>query len=152
MEYEYCYIVKDLKEYLKYIEKKYDFVEKQVEKRIIYRNKDKIARITFKNNKKYLDFKENKISNSDLIVRKESKAIVFNNLKNCENILSFLGYKKDNSLKRIRSIYQKEKVKFEIDQYIEPEKKYVVSFEGDVNECDKIAKELKNINLKYQIK
>ena len=152
MEYEYCYKVKDLTEYLKYIEKKYNFIEKQEEKRTIYRNKNNIARITIKNNKKYLDFKENKISNDDLIVRKESKTIVFNNLKNCEDILSFLNYKKDNTLRRIRSIYQDDKVKFEIDEYLEPEKAYIISFEGDINQCNKIAKELRELNKKYQIR
>ena len=152
MEYEYCYKVSNLDEYLKYIESKYEFIEKQEEKRVIYRNKDKIARITYKNKKKYLDFKENKISKTNLTIRKESKTIQFNNLKNCEDILSFLNYKKDNSMKRIRSIYKGTNVKFEIDEYIEPEKAYVVSFEGDLEKCKKIDKELIKLNKKYQIK
>ena len=40
MEYEYCYKVTNLKEYLKFIEAKYEFKEKYQEKRVIYRNKE----------------------------------------------------------------------------------------------------------------
>ncbi len=152
MEYEYCYKVKDLKEYLDYIQSKYKFVERYKEKRVIYRNKNNtIARITHKNNDIYLDFKENKISNEDLIVRKETKAIKIDSIKNCENILSFLNYKKDNMMERYRIIYEGEKIKFEIDEYIKPEKSYVVSFEGDKKICDKVNKEFKGLNDKYKI-
>jgi len=152
MEYEYCYKVKNLKEYLKYIKDKYTFIEEYEEQRVIYRNNDTIARITYKNDDMYLDFKENKISNDDLTIRKESKTIKFDNLDNCEDILSFLNYKKDNSMKRKRTIYKGDNVKFEIDEYIEPEKAYVVSFEGDKKICDKINEDFKDLNKKYQIK
>ena len=153
MEYEYCYKVTNLKEYLKYIEKKFEFVEKYKEKRVIYRNTNNtIARITYKNEDMYLDFKENKISNDDLIIRKESKKIKFDNLKNCEDILKFLEYKKDNSMTRYRSIYRGTKIKFEIDEYIVPEKAFVISFEGDKKACDKVAIELEELNKKYKVK
>lgn len=152
MEYEYCYKVRDLKEYLKLIESKYELKEKYQEKRVIYRNKDTIARITYKNNNKYLDFKENKISKDDLIIRRESKAIQFDSLDNCEDILSFLNYKKDNSMLRTRSIYVGDRIKFEIDEYIEPEKAFVVSFEGDKKICDEQNKQFTELNQKYQIK
>lgn len=151
MECEYCYKVKNLDKYIEYIEKNYKFIAKYEEKRVIYRNGNNIARITFKNKNKYLDFKENKINKEPLTIRKESKTIKFNNLKNCEDILCFLNYVKDNSMKRIRSIYQNDQIKFEIDEYIEPEKAYIISFEGDLNECEKVDKELKILNEKYQI-
>ena len=98
-----------------------------------------------------LDFKENKMSNEDLIIRKESKSIKFDNLENCEDILDFLGYKKDNSMIRYRSIYTGDKIKFEIDEYLEPEKAFVVSFEGDKAICDKVNEELQDLNTKYKI-
>ena len=152
MEYEYCYKVKDLKEYLEYIEKNYKFEEKYKEQRVIYRHENNtIARITYKKDIMTLDFKENKMSSDDLIVRKESKTIKFDNLENCEDILSFLGYKKDNSMLRYRSIYSGKNIKFEIDEYIEPESAYVVSFEGEKKTCDKVNEEFKVLNEKYKI-
>ena len=96
MEYEYCYKVSNLEEYLEYIEKNYKFKEKYKEKRVIYRNKKTIARVTYKNKDMYLDFKESKISDTDLNIRKETKKIKFDNIENCEDILAFLNYKKDN--------------------------------------------------------
>lgn len=152
MEYEYSYKVEDLKEYLEYIESNYKFEDKYKEKRVIYRNGDTIARITYKKDIMTLDFKENKISNDDLIIRKESKSIKFDNLDNCEDILSFLGYKKDNSMLRYRSIYKGKNIKFEIDEYIEPEKAYVVSFEGDKDICDKVNEYFKPLNEKYKMR
>ena len=152
MEYEYCYKVSDLKEYLEYIEKNYKFEEKYKEQRVIYRHENNtIARITYKKDIMTLDFKENKMSNDDLIVRKESKTIKFDNLENCEDILSFLGYKKDNSMLRFRSIYTGDDIKFEIDEYIEPEGAYVVSFEGEKKTCDKVNEEFQVLNEKYKI-
>ena len=70
MEYEYSYKVDDLKEFLDYINSNYEFIKKYKEKRVIYRNNDTIARITFIDDDMYLDFKENKISDDPLIVRK----------------------------------------------------------------------------------
>ena len=152
MEYEYCYKVKDLKEYLEYIEKNYKFEEKYKEQRVIYRHENNtIARITYKKDIMTLDFKENKMSSDDLIVRKESKTIKFDNLENCEDILSFLGYKKDNSMLRYRSIYTGKNIKFEIDEYIEPESAYVVSFEGGKKTCDKVNEDFQVLNEKYKI-
>ena len=87
MEYEYSYKVNDLKEYLNYLNLNYEFVEKYKEKRVIYRCNDLIARVTHKKNILTLSFKENKITNDDLNIRRESKEIIFENIDNCENIL-----------------------------------------------------------------
>ena len=123
MEYEYCYKVDDLKEYINYLNENYKYVDSYEERRTIYRNSNNTnARITLKKGLYTLDFKENKINNDDLIIRKESKSITFDNLNNCEDILSFLDYKKDNSMYRIRTIYEGDNVKFEIDEYLEPKK------------------------------
>ena len=151
MEYEYCYKVSNLEEYLEYIEKNYKFKEKYKEKRVIYRNKKTIARVTYKNKDMYLDFKESKISDTDLNIRKETKKIKFDNIENCEDILAFLNYKKDNSMVRNRSIYEGKNITFEIDEYLEPEKAYVVSFEGDKKTCDKVNKHFTELNKKYKI-
>ncbi len=145
MEYEYSYKVNDLKEFLEYIEKNFKFVKKYKEKRVIYRNVDTIARVTYIDDDMYLDFKENKISDDPLIVRKESKQVKIDSLENCEDILNFLNYKKDNTLLRYRSVYEKDNIKFEIDEYVEPEKAYVVSFEGDKEICDSVNEDIKLI-------
>ena len=92
MEYEYCYKVDDLKEYINYLNENYKYIDSYEERRTIYRNSNNTnARITLKKGIYTLDFKENKISNDDLIVRKESKSITFDNLNNCEDILSFFA-------------------------------------------------------------
>lgn len=147
MEYEYCYKVDDLKEYINYLNENYKYIDSYEERRTIYRNSNNTnARITLKKGIYTLDFKENKISNEDLIVRKESKSITFDNLDNCEDILSFLDYKKDNTMYRKRTIYNGDNIEFEIDEYIEPEKAYVVSFEGEKLTCDKVNNDLKELN------
>ncbi len=151
MEYEYSYKVNDLKEYLNYLDSNYKFVEKYKEKRVIYRCNDLIARVTHKKNILTLSFKENKITNDDLNIRRESKEMIFENIDNCENILSFLGFKKDNTLVRYRSIYKGKNITFEIDEYVKPEVCYVVSFEGEKKTCDKVNLLLKDLNKKYKI-
>ena len=47
---------------------------------------------------------------------------------------------------RKRTIYEGNNIKFEIDEYIEPEKAYVVSFEGNKDICDKVNNDLKALN------
>ena len=151
MEYEYSYKVSDLKEYIEYLNNNFICESKAKEIRTIYRKEKIIARITIRDNKMYLDFKENIISNKDLVTRKESKEIEFHNLENCEDILLFLGFIKDNTLVRTRTIYKGKKIKFEVDEYEKPEKAFVISFEGDKSTCDNQYKELDNLNKKYKI-
>ena len=147
-EYEYSKKVKSLKKYINYCEEN-DFVLKERTKQIrtIYRKNDStMARITIneKNGilKRELDFKEDKLSNEELIIRRESLALEFNDEKAIESILDFLGYKQDNTLERTRYVYEKEDAKFEFDEYVKPEKCNVVSLEGDKEKVDKIWKEI----------
>lgn len=150
MEYEYSYRVTDLTEYLEYVNQNYEFKEMYKEKRVIYRGKGTIARITYKEDDMYLDFKEDKLRDDGLITRKESKQLKIEDVDAAEDILSFLGYKKDNTISRYRSIYTGDGIKFEIDEYIEP-KGLVFSFEGEKNICDKVDLELKDLHDKYKI-
>ena len=146
MEYEYSYTVDSLDKVLEYLNKNYKFIERYKEQRVIYRNSNHtMARITYKNKDMYLDFKEDKLSDKELIERKESKSIKVDDLESVEDILSFLEYKKDNSMTRYRSIYEGDNIKFEIDEYIEPKKAFVVSFEGNKNTCDKVNKIIKEV-------
>lgn len=155
MEYEYSFNVTSIDEYIKFCkQKKFKLINKIKQTRIIYRNKNKtIARITIEEGKdivKKLDFKEDKLSNKDLVVRKESASLSFQNEEEVESILDFLEYKKDNTLIRTRTIYEKENVKFEIDEYEYPNSNYVVAIEGDKKETDLIYKELSEINKLYK--
>ena len=146
MEYEYSYTVDDLSKVLDYLDKNYKFIEKYKEQRVIYRNSNHtMARITYKNNEMFLDFKEDKLSDKELIERKESKSIKIDDLESAENILSFLDYKKDNSMIRYRSIYEGNNIKFEIDEYLEPKKAYVISFEGNKDICDEVNEIIKEL-------
>ena len=151
-EYEYSKCVDDLKKYTDYCEKNdYILKEKISQVRTIYRKSDStIARITINDNNgvvtKELDFKEDKLSSQELIIRRESLPLNFDDDSIIFSILEFLNYKKDNTIKRTRYIYENDKVKFEFDEYIEPDKRKVISIEGDKELVDKIWLEISNIN------
>ena len=145
IEYEYSNEVNNLSKYINYCNSNgYILDKKEVQTRTIYRNENKtIARITINDNgEKVLDFKEDKLSSSELTVRKESLPIRFEDDEAVYSILEFLNYKKDNTMKRIRYTYRKEKIIFELDEYEEPDKRYIVSLEGDKEIVDKIWKEI----------
>ncbi len=154
-EYEYSFNVKSIDEYINFCKKnKFKLISKFKQTRIIYRNPNKtMARITIEEGKKIekiLDFKEDKLTNNDLNVRKESKALKFEDNDAVESILEFLNYSKDNTLIRNRIVYIKENVKFEIDEYECPSKNYVVAIEGEKEQVDLIYNELSEINKIYK--
>ena len=135
-EYEYSKEVKDLNKYIKYCEDNGFILESKFkQQRTIYRKDNKtMARITINESNgnivKELDFKEDKLSSDELIVRKESLSIEFSDDKAVDSILEFLGYKKDNTLIRTRYTYKKGNAKFEFDEYEKPEKKNIIALEG----------------------
>lgn len=147
-EYEYSKNVRGLKKYINYCEKNgFQLKETTIQNRTIYRKNDgTMARITINliNGiaRKELDFKEDKLSKEELIIRKESLPISFDNEEAVNSILDFLGYKKDNTLIRTRYVYIKGKAKFELDAYSEPKKAFVVALEGEKDLVDKIWKEI----------
>lgn len=147
-EYEYSKKVDNLDKYIDYCEiNGFVLKEKIKQIRTIYRKNDStIARITINENngviKRELDFKEDKLSDEELIVRKESLSLEFDDEKSVLSILDFLNYKQDNTLERIRYIYEKDDIKFEFDEYIKPERCNVVSLEGEKNKTDRIWLEL----------
>lgn len=148
-EYEYSFKVSSLNPYIDYCKKNnFEFVEETNQSRTIYRNSNKtIARITIKNGiLKYLDFKDDIISDDVLIERRESKDIKFDDLEAVESILDFLNYKKDNTLIRTRLVYKKGNVKFELDNYELPESSFVVAIEGNKEEVDNVYEEVKCLN------
>ena len=143
MEYEYSFNVTKIDEYINFCcQYKFKFISKTKQTRIIYRKDDQtMARITIDEGDKYtktLDFKEDKLASQDLNIRRESAVLPFDNDAEVISILNFLGYKKDNTLIRERIIYEKEHVRFEIDQYLAPNNNCVVALEGNKKEVDKI--------------
>ena len=143
-EYEYSFKVNDITKYIDYCKNNnYKLVEEVKQTRTLYRNSNKtMARITINNDKMFLDFKEDNLTDDILKIRKETKPLEFNDIEVVNSILKFLEYEKDITLIRTRIIYEKGNVKFEIDQYESPEIYNVVAIEGEKEDVDKVYKEL----------
>ena len=71
--------------------------------------------------------------------------LVFEDDEAVFSILEFLGYVKNTTLIRQRSVFEKGAVKFEFDVYEQPRKTCVVAVEGDRKEVDAVYEELKNL-------
>ncbi len=150
IEYEYSFEVMNLQPFIDYCENNnYKLIEESCQTRVIYRNENKtIARLTLNelngNVVKKLDFKDDKLSENDLIERRESLALVYKDESAVQSILEFLNYKKDNTIKRFRKTYEKQGVKFELDHYFQPKDMFVVAIEGEKYEVDKVYNLIKD--------
>lgn len=149
-EYEYSFEVKDVKPFIKFCEiYGYTLLEDCSQTRILYRNKNKtLARITINNKngiiKKSLDFKDDVMGDDkSALERKESLALEFSDEVAVDSILEFLDYYKDITLERNRKTFEKGNVKFEIDNYISPSKKFVVAIEGEKSAVDQVYEIIK---------
>ena len=124
-------------------------INKTTQKRVLYRNDNKIlARVTtlqeYKSKNIFLDFKDENESGDTLKISRESGKIDVTGKMNFVNaVLSMLEFDFYKELDRVRYVYTKDKVIFEIDEYLKPEMK-VVGIEGNKEEVDKIYKVLKN--------
>lgn len=158
MEQEYTIIIKEVKPFINYLESNnYILIEESNQKRIIYKKEDNtMLRITIKemNNKiiKELDFKEDKLNNDNYIERKESKKLVFEDDEVIKSFIDFLNYKKDIELTRKRTVYEKEKVIVEIDEYVNPYKNIVFSIEGDALKAKILYNDINNKLIEYIVK
>ena len=160
-EYEYSYKVTSIKEFIKYCESNnFIKISETTQKRTLYKNDTYImARITIEEDNlkhtitKYLDFKENNETNQELKIRKETDILNLNNENKefVKTLIEFLNLKVDKELLRTRYTYQKENVKFEIDDYTNPKMK-VLAIEGNSEEVNKINQELMPIITKLKIK
>lgn len=158
-EYEYTFKVASLEPFFEYCQNnEFVFKGKFQQTRIIYRNENKtMARITInedaKGITKELDFKEDNWV-ADAIVKelRESLPLEYESDKSVFSILEFLKYKKDNTLIRNRYVYENEDVKFELDEYKQPEQSLVVAIEGTKEIVDKIYNEVKNLSPKQNPK
>lgn len=147
-EYEYSFKVESIERYINYCNSNdYKIIDKVKQTRTLYRNSNKtMARITINeyenNTKMFLDFKEDNLTDDILKIRKESLPLEFSDIESINSILDFLEYKKDITLIRNRMIYEKDNVKFEIDEYESPEVYNVVAIEGKKEEVDRVYNEL----------
>ena len=127
----------------------YNLINKTTQKRVLYRNDNKIlARVTTiqedKSKNIFLDFKDENESDDTLKISRESGKIDVTGKMNFVNaVLSMLEFDFYKELDRVRYVYTKDKVIFEIDEYLKPEMK-VVGIEGNKEEVDKIYKVLEN--------
>lgn len=149
-EYEYSMKVKDIKPFINYCKKNnYNLINKTTQKRVLYRNDNKIlARVTTiqedKSKNIFLDFKDENESDDTLKISRESGKIDVTGKMNFVNaVLSMLEFDFYKELDRVRYVYTKDKIIFEIDEYLKPEMK-VVGIEGNKEEVDKIYKVLEN--------
>lgn len=160
-EYEYSYKVTSIKEFIKYCESNnFIKISETTQTRTLYKNDTYImARITIEEDNlkhtrtEYLDFKENNETNQELKIRKETDILNLNNENKAfaKTLIKFLNLKVDKELIRTRYTYQKENVKFEIDDYTNPKMK-VLAIEGNSEEVNKVNQELMPLIEKLKIK
>ena len=151
-EYEYSFKLKDIKEFVQYcILNNYEKKEEYLQTRILYKNGGPImARVTenIYNDRsiKILNFKDDNLNSKDLNISRESKDLIVNdeNKEFVESLIEILNLTNKKILKRKRYVYEKNNVKFEIDEYIEPVMN-VVAIEGLKEEVDIVYKELEEI-------
>lgn len=155
-EYEYSYKVTSIKEFIQYCESNnFIKISETTQKRTLYKNDTYIMEEdNLKHTRtEYLDFKENNETNQELKIRKETDILNLNNENKAfaKTLIEFLNLKVDKELIRTRYTYQKENVKFEIDDYINPKMK-VLAIEGNSEEVNKVNQELMPLIEKLKIK
>ena len=151
-EYEYSFKVKDIKDFVQYcIINEYKKKEEYLQTRILYKNGGPVmARITenIYNDyvQKVLNFKDDNLNDNTLKVSRETKDLVINedNQEFIDSLIEILDLTNKKVLKRKRYVFEKNNVKFEIDEYIEPVMN-VVAIEGLQEEVDVVYKELEEI-------
>lgn len=151
-EYEYSFKVKDIKEFVQYCTiNKYEKKEEYLQTRILYKNGGPImARITENiyndRSEKVLNFKDDNLNDITLKISRETKDLIVNdeNQEFVNSLIEILDLTNKKVLKRKRYVFEKNKVKFEIDEYMEPIMN-VVAIEGLQEEVDVVYKELEEI-------
>ncbi len=151
-EYEYSFKVKDIKEFIQYcVLNEYEKKEEYLQTRILYKNGGPVmARITenIYNDyvQKVLNFKDDNLNDNILKVSRETKDLVINddNQEFVDSLIEILDLTHKKVLKRKRYVFEKNSVKFEIDEYIEPVMN-VVAIEGLQEEVDVVYNELEEI-------
>ena len=151
-EYEYSFKVKNIKDFIEYCTlNKYKKEDEYLQTRTLYKNGGPImARITENvyNDKvlKVLNFKDDNLNDSALTISRESKDLIINddNQEFVDSLIEILELTNKKVLKRKRYVYEKNNVKFEIDEYTDPVMN-VVAIEGLKEKVDKVYKELEKV-------
>ena len=149
IEYEYSIKVERIKPFVDYCKNNgYVLVSVAKENRVVFQNLNNnniISRITTteKSGKTIIlfDFKNKTVGDDKFKVSQESLAM---SLKESEiavakSMLEVLGFKQSADNLRTRYVYEKDGVKFEIDEYIRP-KMNVIGIEGEKEKVDEIYK------------
>lgn len=156
-EYEYSFKVKNIKDFVQYcIFNKYEKQEEYLQTRTLYKNGGLImARITeniyVDKREKILNFKEDNLNDNTLKISKESKDLVItdDNQEFVYSLIEILNLTTKKVLKRKRYVFEKNNVRFEIDEYSEPAMN-VVAIEGlkeNVNDVYNDLREIINCNM-----
>lgn len=151
-EYEYSFKVKDINEFIQYcINNEYQKKEEYFQTRILYKNGGPVmARVTENiyndRSEKILNFKDDNLNDNALKISRESKDLIVNddNQEFVDSLIEILDLTNKKVLKRKRYVFEKNNVKFEIDEYIEPIMN-VVAIEGLQEEVDEVYKELEEV-------
>ena len=151
-EYEYSFKVKDIKEFIEYCNSnQYEKKEEYLQIRTLYKNGGPVmARITeniYNNNKeKILNFKDDNLNGQTLKISRESKDLIINddNQEFVNSLIEILDLNNKKVLKRKRYVFEKNNVRFEIDEYTEPVMN-VVAIEGLKKEVDIVYNELEDV-------
>lgn len=151
-EYEYSFRVNDINPFISYCENNDYIIEKDnLQTRELFKNKNKIlARITteIENDKTtcILDFKDD--NNTDDLVKEARETlplkVSLEDRAKIDSILNILDFNKDVVLKRKRITYVNGNIKFEIDEYMEPEECFVVAIEGEKDLVDSVYLDIKD--------
>ena len=101
---------------------------------------------------KILNFKDDNLNDKILKTSRESKDLIItkDNEEFVVSLIEILNLNTKKVLKRKRYVYEKENVKFEIDEYIEPLMN-VIAIEGKKEEVDIVYKKLENIINKNKV-
>lgn len=101
---------------------------------------------------KILNFKDDNSNDKILKTSRESKDLIItkDNEEFVVSLIEILNLNTKKVLKRKRYVYEKEKVKFEIDEYIDPVMN-VIAIEGKKEEVDRVYKKLENIINKNKV-
>lgn len=140
------------------IEIGYTKEKENLQTRVLYKNSAHIlARITTQENNDSvvtsINFKDENESDDVLKASRETTSlkVTEDNKEFIMSMLDMLGFNEFKTLKRKRYVYSKNNVKFEIDEYSEPEKMYVVAVEGEKEEVDNIYEEVNKLFNSYLI-
>lgn len=148
-EYEYSFMVQSLEPFIRYCEEHQDQkVEESRQVRILYKKEDQtMARVTIKEVdgkiEKFLDFKQDLLSETPLTKRKESLPLPFESMDVVQSVIAFLGYQKSKVLTRTRIVYLRGDVTFELDSYDDKTLGYVVAIEGKKEAVDEVYEDVK---------